>query len=340
MSCSARLPVYTLLIGTFFVVPGFKGTLLKAGIMLACYVLGIVAAVITAIFFKRSFLKGMPSSFILEMPTYKMPQVSIVARQVWSNSKQFVVKAGTTIFAMSVILWALAYYPRLPEASVGSIRDSAAKDYWSQLTNGSDPNDLPNELVTRIETKAKERAAWLAYKPGTHLGALDESVKENVLKSMETDSVTAADNAVAAAQYDHSYAGRFGHVLEPVIRPLGYDAKMGIGLVAAFAAREVFVSTEGIIYATGGDTDSGTDTLQKAMQDAKYANGKPVWTPLVAVSLLIWFVLAMQCMSTVAIVKRETGGWGWPIFMTVYMNALAYVVCLIVFQLGTHAFHL
>ena len=115
---------------------------------------------------------------------------------------------------------------------------------------------------------------------------------------------------------------------------------MGVGLVAAFAAREVFVSTEGIVYATGGDTDAGTDNLQKAMQNAHYANGKPVWTPLVAVSLLIWFVLAMQCMSTVAIVRRETGGWGWPIFMTLYMNGLAYAVCLVVFQVGTHVFHL
>ncbi len=118
--------------------------------------------------------------------------------------------------------------------------------------------------------------------------------------------------------------------------PLGYDWKMGVGLVAAFAAREVFVSTGGILYATGGDTDAGTDTLQKAMHNAHYANGKPVWTPLVAVSLLIWFVLAIQCMNTVAIVKRETGGWGWPIFMTLYVNGLAYVVCLIVFQVGTH----
>jgi ferrous iron transport protein B len=104
-----------------------------------------------------------------------------------------------------------------------------------------------------------------------------------------------------------------------------------------------FVSTEGIIYATGGDTDAGNDTLQKAMTAERYASGpwagKPVWTPLVATSLLIWFVLAMQCMSTVAIIKRETGGWAWPIFTIVYMNGLAYVVCLIVFQVGTRVFH-
>jgi ferrous iron transport protein B len=325
MSCSARLPVYTLLIGTFFVVPGFKGTLLKAAIMLACYVLGILAAVITAIFFKRSFLKGMPSSFILEMPTYKLPQISIVARQVWSNASQFVKKAGTTIFALSVILWALAYYPRLPgdkipesaklvQANIDRLKSAGSNKNESSQDDKPDPR---NQIV-----------GWHAIE--------DKRPLDTTIKELEEDR----DNFIAAAQSEYSYAGRFGHLLEPVIRPLGYDWKMGVGLVAAFAAREVFVSTDGIVYATGGDTDAGTDNLQKAMQNAHYANGKPVWTPLVAVSLLIWFVLAMQCMSTVAIVKRETGGWGWPIFMTLYMNGLAYVVCLIVFQVGTHVFHL
>jgi ferrous iron transport protein B len=361
MSCSARLPVYTLLIGTFFVVPGFKGTLLKAGIMLACYVLGILAAVITAIFFKRSFLKGMPSSFILEMPTYKLPQISIVARQVWSNSKQFVVKAGTTIFAMSVILWALAYYPRLPAAAElkirgeQSIREKAEKNEFADIHVGS--MTTADGEVIRKQLEDPQSPESLKFDEHLKLPPLSNGWKDGVtaagdsaVAAADADVVTAAgtnatpsvaaDNAVAAAQSEYSFAGRFGHRLEPVIRPLGYDWKMGVGLVAAFAARETFVSTEGIIYATGGDTDSGTDTLQKAMQDAKYANGRPVWTPLVAVSLLIWFVLAMQCMSTVAIVKRETNGWGWPIFMTLYMNGLAYVLCLIVFQVGAHVFHL
>jgi ferrous iron transport protein B len=337
MSCSARLPVYTLLIGTFFVVPGFKGTLLKAGIMLACYVLGILAAVITAIFFKRSFLKGMPSSFILEMPTYKMPQISIVARQVWSNVSQFVKKAGTTIFALSVILWALAYYPRLPAERAIQARTNFVASYeaarskygavWVAVPSGQDPSRMFTDIG--VMTYGVQGGGPPAAKPGAIYA-------RPVFATQELAAGELADNAVAAAQSEYSYAGRFGHLLEPVIRPLGYDWKMGVGLVAAFAAREVFVSTEGIVYATGGDTDAGTDNLQKAMQNAHYANGKPVWTPLVAVSLLIWFVLAMQCMSTVAIVKRETGGWGWPIFMILYMNGLAYMVCLAVFQVGTH----
>jgi ferrous iron transport protein B len=349
MSCSARLPVYTLLIGTFFVASGFKGTLLKAGIMLACYVLGIVAAVVTALFFKRSFLKGMPSSFILEMPTYKMPQASIVARQVWSNAKQFVIKAGTTIFAMSVILWALAYYPRLPDARAKTLRaaflpEARFQAYFENTSGGGSASGFclfPPSETSSEQVKQNFYAQYFGqpFKLGTRdlIGLPGSQQDLDALNAKASDIV---ENQIAAAQSEYSLAGRFGHALEPVIKPLGYNWKMGVGLVAAFAARETFVSTEGIIYATGGDTDSGTATLQTAIQNDKRPDGKPAWTPLVAVSLLIWFVLAMQCMSTVAIVKRETGGWGWPIFITVYMNGLAYVLCLIVFQVGTRVFHL
>jgi ferrous iron transport protein B len=263
MSCSARLPVYTLLIGTFFAT---YGAFTQAGVMLACYALGILAAAGTAFIFKRSFLKGAPTSFILELPTYKVPQASQVARQVWSNSKAFLTKAGTTIFCLSVVLWGLTYYG----------------------------------------VSGKQLAA----------AGPDE-------------------NAQAAARMNNSLAGKLGHWMEPGLRPLGYDWKMGIGLVAAFAAREVFVSTLGITYAVGDVEDGNTANLAKAMRSDHYADGRPIWSPLVAVSLLVWFVLALQCMSTLAVVRRETGGWRWPIFMLVYMNALAYVLSLLVFQIGS-----
>ncbi len=262
MSCSARLPVYTLLIGTFFA--GY-GSLAQAGIMLSLYVLGIVTAALMAWLFKRSLLKGPTPAFILEMPTYKFPQSSQVARQVWINTSEFLRKAGTTIFCFSILLWAMTYYPRLSPSRLAQ---------------------CPTE------------------------------------------------NARAAARLNNSLAGRFGHVVEPAIRPLGYDWKMGVGLVGAFAAREVFVSTMGIIYSTGND--NGTADLSAAMRADRHPDGRPVWTPIVAVSLLIWFVLAMQCMSTLAIVRRETGSWGWPLFMLLYMNVLAYAICLSVYQLAAH----
>ena len=285
MSCSARLPVYALLIGAFFA--GYSA-FVRGGILLACYLLGIVAAVGTAWLFKKSFLKGPPQAFILELPTYKVPQLSQVARVVWSNTSKFLTKAGTIIFCLSVILWAMSYYPRLPESKA-------------------------NEILAAHE-----------------IAPIGEPDTETAMRVRE--------ELLAAGQSEHSIAGRFGHFIEPAIRPLGYDWKMGVGLVAAFAAREVFVSTLGITYAVG-DVEDDTTSLSDAMKSDVYANGpragRPVWTPLVAVSLLVWFVLAMQCMSTLAIVRRETGGWKWPLLMLVYMNALAYVASLTVYQVGT-----
>jgi ferrous iron transport protein B len=283
MSCSARLPVYILVIGAFF---SAFGTFAKAGIMLACYALGIVAAVGTAWVFKRSLLKGGATTFILELPSYKLPQAMQVARQVWINAGKFVTKAGTTILAFSIVLWALNYYPRLPKARAEAV-----------------------EHVARAQSPATD------------------------------DINTVAANAVSAAQSEFSFAGRLGHEMEPALRPLGFDWKMGIGLIGAFAARETFVSTMGITYAVGNTDDAGTGGLEAAMRADRYPNGQPVWTPLVAISLLVWFVLALQCISTVAIARRETGGWSWPIFMIVYMNALAYVASFAVFQVGSIFLH-
>ena len=153
----------------------------------------------------------------------------------------------------------------------------------------------------------------------------------------QAEAQAKSEKAVAAAQSEYSVSGRLGHAMEPVIRPLGFDWKMGVGLVSAFAAREVFVSSMGITYSVG-DAEDDTASLADAMRADTYTKGprvgQPVWTPLVAVSLLVWFVLAMQCMSTLAVVRRETGGWRWPIVMLVYMNALAFVASFLVFQGG------
>ncbi|MGA3065522.1 MAG: ferrous iron transport protein B [Tepidisphaeraceae bacterium] len=265
MGCSARLPVYTLLIGTFFAA---RGAGVQSGIMLAVYAAGVLAAAGTAWCFRRTLLKGSTDAFIMELPTYKLPQVSEIARQVWVNTSEFLTKAGTVIFCMSVLLWALTYY-------------GASQKY---------------------------------------LGHLEAS--------------GAPANVVAAERMNHSLAGQFGHFIEPGLRPLGFDWKMGVGLVSAFAAREVFVSTMGIVYSTGDVEDGHGADLSKAMLADRYPDGRRVWNGPVAVSLLVWFVLAMQCMSTLAVVRRETGGWGWPIFMLIYMNALAYVVCLFIFQVS------
>lgn len=298
MSCSARLPVYTLLIGTFFA--GY-GALAQGGIMLACYVLGVVAAAFTAFLFKRTFLKGPAQAFILELPTYKVPQASQVARVVWSNTAKFLTRAGTIIFCLSIILWAMNYYPRLPEEKTAAV----AADAERRLDLGESNRHL---MEFGTDALSSEQAAE----------AREKFIAEHV----------------EAAQSEYSVSGRIGHFMEPAIKPLGYDWKMGVGLVAAFAAREIFVSSIAVVYSAGDIEDDDTPLREHILAD-RYADGSPVWTPLVAVSLLIWFVLAMQCMSTVAIVRRETGTWRWPIGMILYMNGLAYVICLIVYQVGS-----
>ena len=283
MSCSARLPVYTLLIGAFF---ASYSPLTKALIMLGLYALGVIAAAICAFLLKRSVLRGPVPAFILELPTYKFPQASQVARQVVLNSWEFLHRAGPLIFAMSIILWALTYYPRLPETIQQQVRQVA----------------------------------------------VDQKLTDH-----------GVDNAIAAAQREYSLAGRVGHFIEPAIRPLGYDWKIGVGLIGALTAREVFVSTMAITYAADapeGEGESPT-SLARSMRADRYGPsagplaGKPVWTPLVAISVLVWFVLAMQCMSTLAVVRRETMSWRWPLFMLAYMNVLAYLVCFILFQVGS-----
>ena len=299
MSCSARLPVYALLIGAFF--SGY-GALVKGGILLSLYVLGVVAAAGTAWIFKRSFLKGPATTFILELPTYKVPQPRQVIRQVWTNTSQFLIKAGTAIFLLSILLWAMTYYPRLPQLRASAVATQARAGVQQPF----------NDYVLNDEGLALLHADINAEK----------EAKES-----------AAEKAVASEQLRYSIAGRLGHVLEPVIRPLGFDWKMGVGLVGAFAAREVFVSTMGIVYSVGDPGDETTD-LETAMHADTRPDGSPVWTPLVAVSLLVWFVLAMQCMSTLAVVRRETGSWKWSVAMLLYMNALAYVACLAVYQVG------
>ena len=271
MSCSARLPVYTLMIGAFFsgqVVFGFLS--IGAVLMLAMYVLGITVAVIVAFVLKRTVLKSDPAPFIMELPPYRVPNVRTILQNMYLRAWMFVKRAGTVILAISIILWGLMYFPRSADnASINQV----------EVPNGGAP--------------------------------LPESV-----------------------QLQNSYAGRLGHAIEPLIRPLGYDWKIGVALIASFAAREVLVSTLSIIYNVGKDENEESESLIGAVRNARRPDGTLAWTPLTALSLMVFFVLAMQCMSTLAIVRRETNSWRWPLFMLGYMTVLAYVGALITYQGG------
>ena len=284
MSCSARLPVYALLIAAVF---SHLAAWQQGLIMLSLYLLGIVAAAAVAWVTTR-LCGGMGNSpFILEMPSYKLPHMGQIARQVWQNALTFLTKAGTTIFALSILIWALTTYPK-PAATTVTETTTAFAATW--------------QAPTDVDADAAEAAR-----------------------------ATALDQHLASAALAHSFAGRIGHAIEPAIAPLGFDWKMGIGLVGAFAAREVFVSTLGITYAVGDSTDE-TGGLQSAMKADRRADGSPMWTTAVATSMLVWFVLAMQCISTTVIVRRETGDWTWPLIQLVGMNVLAWVTCFGVYQ--------
>ena len=335
MSCSARLPVYGLLIGAFF---ASYSSWVKGGILFACYALGILAAVATAVLFRKTFLKGASNSFVLELPTYKVPQIGQILRVMWTNTWAFVSRAGTIIFALSVILWAMAYYPRLSPDGVANAKEQAVdrynsqKQHWQGWTEGLKSNptlEPPEPLQAGDDLESPRIIAGYSVREAISGGvALKRDVELTFVESTSFE-----EEAVAAAQLEQSISGRLGHLIEPVIRPLGYDWKMGVGLIASFAAREVFVAQMGIVYAAG-DAEEDAAPLEQAMVADTDASGAKVWTPAVAISLLVWFVLAMQCISTTAIVYRETGGWRWPLFQLAYMNALAYVGALIAFQVA------
>ena len=255
MSCSARLPVYLLMIATLL--PGREvPAMTKAGLMLLMYALGTGGAFGFAWLFKRTFLRGDNPLMILELPPYQPPRLKEILRQMLERGWLFLRNAGTIILAISIVLWFLTTYPKHP-----------------------DPQ------------------------------------------------------ATADAQIAHSFAGQAGHILEPVIKPLGFDWRIGIGLITSFAAREVFVSSMGVIFGVES-ADEDTAPIREAMLKATWPDGAPLFTPLVCLTLMIYYVFAMQCMSTIAVVRRETHSWRWPLFQVAYMTGTAWLVCLLFYQAG------
>lgn len=277
MSCSARLPVYTILIG--LVIPnkyvfGFIG--LQGLVMLGLYLIGFLMALIVSYVAKWFIKINEKSFFILELPTYRSPRWKNVFQTMWSKAKIFVVDAGKVIMIISLVLWALSSFG----------------------------------------PKQRMHEATLAY--------------EQALARPGVDSAQ-ADFNYANAKLENSYVGIAGKAIEPVVTPLGYDWKIGIALITSFAAREVFVGTMATLYAVGDEENEGP--LKEKMRDAKRADGTPVYTLATGVSLMLFYVFAMQCMSTLAIVRRETRSWKWPMIQLIYMTGLAYMMSWIAYQL-------
>ena len=284
MSCSARLPVYTVLIAAC--IPqrnGWPGLTL-----LMMYLLGIAGALGMAWIFKKTLLRGEPPMLILELPPYKRPMLGAVLRQMWDRSKLFLTRAGTVILGINILLWFLATYPRSSE--------------------------LQQEFDQR-------HAQW-------------KQAASNPPTSAESETLKRLDQEEAGEKLRQSFAGRLGRAIEPALKPLGFDWKIGIGIVTSFAAREVFVSTLSVVYNVGGDSEN-TASLAEVMKSERRDDGRKTYTPLTGLTLMVFYVFAMQCVSTVAVVRRETNSWKWPLFQTVYMTSLAWILAFLTYQVGT-----
>ncbi|TSJ43459.1 ferrous iron transport protein B [Mucilaginibacter corticis] len=279
VTCSARLPIYTLLIA--LVVPNkniwwfFN---LQGLALTGMYVFSLISAVVVAWVFKFILKSRERGYFIMELPVYRMPRWNNVAFSMYDRSKSFVLQAGKVIIAVSIVLWVLASY-------------------------------APGDRFEKIEAKYKQ--------PQYTQGVSADQVNKDI----------------ASEKLENSYAGVLGHVIEPVIRPLGFDWKIGIALITSFAAREVFVGTMATIYSVNGDADN-MQSVQEKMRDAKNTQtGQPVFSLAVAFSLMMFYAFAMQCASTVAVVYRETKSWRWPAIQFAYMTVLAYVASFVAYNL-------
>jgi ferrous iron transport protein B len=278
MSCSARLPVYTILIG--LVIPrkylfGFLGV--QALVMMGLYLLGLGMALIVSYVAKHFINLKEKSFFILELPTYRSPRWKNVVQTMINKAKVFVFEAGKVIMVISLILWALSSYG-------------------------------PPGRIERVNSQYEQ------------------------LRLQPTSNAEELDKHLHAARLENSYAGILGKAIEPVITPLGYDWKIGIALITSFAAREVFVGTMATLYSVG-ENDKNSLKLQDKMKAAKRADGTPLYTLATGISLMIFYLFAMQCMSTLAVVRRETRSWKWPLIQLTYMTGLAYIMSLIAYQL-------
>ncbi|HEX3798628.1 MAG TPA: ferrous iron transport protein B [Verrucomicrobiae bacterium] len=320
MSCSARLPVYTLLIAACIPDIRVLGIFKLAGIMmLIMYLLGIIVALLMAWLFKKTLLKGETPMLIMELPPYKRPLVRIVLRHMWDRSRLFLRRAGTVILGINILLWFVATYPKnstQEKQFIAERHDAIASYYHNAGTTPAADAEIDSKLAAALAKPGAETNSPAEF-------ALDQRLRE-------------IDKERAGEQLRYSFAGHMGRLIEPVIRPLGYDWKIGIGVITSFAAREVFVSTMSTVYnlGEGQDSEAITPSLAKTLRQQKRADGTLVYTPLTAISLMVFYVFALQCVSTVAIVRRETNSWKWPIFQWLYMAALAWGLAFITYQGG------
>ena len=298
MSCSARLPVYVLLIGAF--VEPVYGPWWAGLALFGMHVLGLFVAVPAAYLFNRFVVKATPQPFLLELPPYRVPRMRNVVWRMFESGREFVIRAGTVIFAFTILIWAMLYFPR-PE----SVQDETTHTF--------------------VEAAA----------------ATGEHSDEEIYKILEDEGSGLATKLTAqvdSAYLDQSYMGRLGHAVQPLFAAAGFDWKITVGVLASFPAREVIISTLGVIYSLGGDVDEESDSLRDSMRQSTWPSGKregqPIFTLPVVFAIMVFFALCSQCSSTLAVIAKETN-WRWAVFSFVFMTALAWVGAVATYKVGT-----
>jgi ferrous iron transport protein B len=297
MSCSARLPVYILLIGAFF--PDYRGS-----ILFLIYMLGIVFAVISAFILKRIFFHTEETPFVMELPPYRIPTIRSIIRHMWNKASLYLRKMGGVILVASIVIWALEYFPR---------KVSYSADYDARISL------LSNELGRSSHNSASESDQQVIHD-------LQNQIREmTLMKKTE--------------HQEKSYIGRIGKLIEPLMKPLGFDWKIGICLLTGIAAKEVVVSTMGVLYHVGENKGKSIEKLSEKLINASYTEGKQkgnkVYSPLVAFSLLLFILIYFPCIAVIAAIYRESGSFGWALFTIIYSTSVAWMVSFIVFQVGS-----
>jgi ferrous iron transport protein B len=299
MSCSARYPVYILIISAFFT--AYRGTML-----FAIYLIGIVFAAIAAVVLKKVFFKQEEMPFVMELPPYRMPTARAILKHTWFKGLQYLKKMGSIILVASIIIWALGYFP------LGKQIDESYDQKIEQLT-------------TEFQLILSDLSA-------------SDKAEINFFNAQYGAIITELEYLRMSEKQENSIIGRIGHFIEPAIRPLGFDWKMGVSLIAGAAAKEIVISTMGVLYQSGPG-DEVTESLVSKIRESKHESGpragKAVMTPLVALSFVIFILIYFPCIAVFAAIKKESGQWRWAAFTALYTTALAYLSSLLIFQLGS-----
>ena len=353
MSCSARLPVYTLFAAAFFP-PEWAGT-----VVFGVYALGIVFGIVFAKIFRKYLFAGEAEPFVMELPPYHLPTLKATLTHMFERGIMYLKKAGTFILAASILVWFITTYPMDVEYSkdYDALHDQVAQTYEMKDAETlahfgiatDEQKDQVNEIVDNMKSTvadattqaeaAGEAAPEIEVDDDSEAPELFNDIKDQneqlfpVAWAMYKNSVNLddenqkIDEQKNSEKLEQSYAAMFGKAINPVLKPLGFDWKIGVSLVAGLAAKEVVVSTLGTIYAVGGDTDH-----PQALTD--YLQNDPHFTPLIALTLMLFILIYPPCIAALAVIKRETGSWKWMLFMFCYENAFAWIACFIFYNIG------